>query len=212
MNSPYKTLIDTNILMHRWTHQTEMKVWRERWGELDVEIPIARDIPKQKFDESQKWLQTELNALPHVISLVKDGVVSLFSSFELKSESMGLSTRPSLDSEYDLFKGVKIGTVPPPYNRTVVWSGDEESFVTNKKEKEAFLRDIKNERFRSLDQLTQGNKQADVFHVITAEYSNLDCFLTLDRKFLKAINGQKKVSLRVEVLSPSELVAKFRKP
>ena len=49
----------------------------------------------------------------------------------------------------------------------------------------------------------------DLYHVYSAEEAGLDCFLTLDKKLAAPLRGQARVTLTIEVLYPSELLARL---
>jgi hypothetical protein len=54
------------------------------------------------------------------------------------------------------------------------------------------------------------DKDADAYHIYSAECARLDYFLTLDKKLIKSVRHQRRLIFSVDVVLPSELVAKMR--
>lgn len=205
MTEPYKTLVDNSIWSHTVTHETRTEIWKGRWGNIDLELPVVKDFPKPPRQPSENWLQAQIECLPRVAALAVAGKIKLFTSVELVIEKMRGTPELTLELEYQLFRGIPVEYVPPAFERPLVWNASDEPFGPTKEELEEFLSSVTCSRFRNFVALTQGNKQPDVLHLMTAENAGLDCYVTVDGRFNRSVNSQTKVALSVDVLSPCEL-------
>jgi hypothetical protein len=94
-----------------------------------------------------------------------------------------------------------------PHQRSVTFSAFREDLFEENKKK--FLATIPDARFRELDLATGGHHSADCYHLWTAELNELDVFLTSDKKFRHAVDGQRNTSSTVEIMFPEELCSLF---
>ena len=62
------------------------------------------------------------------------------------------------------------------------------------------------ERFKSLCRGLSKKHYPDAFHLWTAETNRLDYFLTMDRKFPRALSTNRRLDFRCKAVSPDELL------
>ena len=143
-----------------------------------------------------------------IAQLAETGRIRLYDTIELTFEWMGRPMGPWRKGEFDLFKNVTVSRLKPPVERSVVFSGFD-SHDDFKDQKRRWLESIQEPRFLELKRVIYRKHWADAFHLWTAEVHQLDCLLTLEKKFRNNLESQKKLTSKVRILSPSELSERF---
>jgi hypothetical protein len=128
-----------------------------------------------------------------------------YSSQEIEFETWGLRRMHSLDPGSNPFRDVTFHRCQMRYSRSIVIGG---SFTQDwfREEKARFLATITDPRFRALDKATGGHHSSDCYHFWTAELNVLDVFLTMDGHFRNAFQNQRRLSSKVRIITPHELV------
>lgn len=208
--APLTVLLDGMIRPWAITHIWMMKPQTVQWGPRKITLPVANLEAKAPLGQIHAWLQGQLDCLPHIAHLAEVGNIKCYTTIEIAFEGWG---RPGVDgkgTEIDLFRNVRIEKIPPAVNRTMQWSRSEGE---TKERKQAFLKSIREPRFLELVSVIGLTHAGDIFHLWSAEKAGLDCFLSADRKFINAVNNarkdRRKVKIKVDVLSPSELCERF---
>lgn len=183
------------------------------------------------------WLRGEIETLSEVAELVRGGQVQAFTTAELHAEGFRAAKFPS-PGHIDAFEGCQISELPPPFDRSKFGLDLDQfvskedaigyciSFLLTPDLEQItkFIEGMKRNPRYSLNQfeekclrnasvfkeLCRGIDEThypDALHFWTAEEHGLDAFLTLDQKF-RNVTERQRISMKCDVLYPSELVAK----
>lgn len=154
-------------------------------------------------------LKREVDLLPQIAEIAKEGEFELLAHPETTYESWGL---PAMGSPTGPFYGAPITKAESPikYGRTIFAPGISADELTK-----TFLTGIRDARFQTLAKLTggyQGSKQPnlnqllDAFYIWCAEHSKCQYLLTLDFKLIRVVRNSKRQNLTVRLVKPSELL------
>lgn len=200
-----KVLIDRNIERNAITHQSVERLKSIHWGGQNYSLSV---VERQKIPlrEDERFRNEQLPYLATVTELARAGDVMLFTSFELRMERIRQRAIGPGYVGLDMLDGVKVDTVRAPVDRTIAIAPFGRSSGLNKAEQENFLRSIRDSRFVAIRNVVGEAHIVDAFHLWTAEVSDLDVFLTMDKRFLNVIEQErKKIQSSVAVRSPREL-------
>lgn len=205
-------LVDNSVLSCGITHETaQISTGTKKWGNIDVDTGYVARVSVHSLKSESREL-THLKYLPGLVSLAKNGHLKLFTSAELADEQfrqpMGrYSGYGSFD--YNIFSRVKIESVD---GHTFPTLGP--SYLNLKspleQQRERLKSRIENDDlFRALVNQLGPNNTQDAWHIRTAEFHQLFCFLTMDFKLRKnvEVNGRREPlrSLITKVMTPLEL-------
>src|SRR5204863_2295591 len=139
--------------------------------------------PNEKIPDAV--LRREVDLLPAIADLVKEGRLAAVTDMETRFESWGL---PKMASWTGVFYGAPICHASPPINcNRMLFCADRDCVEMQHQ----FLRKIKHPRFLRLQKITGAheakgrrywNQMLDAFAVWCAEHNCCDYFLTLDFK------------------------------
>jgi|SRR5208282_597557 hypothetical protein len=208
MTTPLKALLDASIWNEVVTHDHYVVRKNIRRGGTTqfVSVELQPRILRGKTAAASREI---FEAMSKVARLAESGQVRLYDTAELMFEWMGRPIGAWRKTEFDLFKNVKVYRLKSPIERSVAFGG----FDSNddfKDQKRRWLENIQEPRFLELKRVIDRKHWADAFHLWTAEVHGLDCVLTLEMKFRNNLANQKKLTSRVDVISPSELAERFR--
>lgn len=192
------------------THCWVVKPQTVRWGPLAVTRSVQTVIPRARLEASQAWRQKQLDWLPRIAHLAEGGRIKLYTTIEIDFEGWGRPGVVGKGTEVDLFRNVRIEEIPPAVDRTLRWSGIEGE---TKDKKQAFLDSIRQRRYLDLKAVIGPSHAGDIFHLWSAEQAGIECFLSVDHKFINAVNNAKRnrkgIQIKVDALSPVELCERF---
>ncbi len=176
------------------------------WGDRDVSADIATTIPRARRED---WLQYEIDYLPQIANLIREGRIEACVTAELRLEVACLKFGGLVTTEYSIFHGLHIRALPPPfpYQRIVA-----SAFHTSEELdslRESVLRTNFDKRFNELKAAVGGNKNADAFHILSAERAGVDYFLSADRRLINSLRNQRAVIPTVKIAYPSEFLHAF---
>lgn len=230
-----RVLIDRNLEQYALTAEGVVQTKTEKWGPHTVTADIygyrAKALPKAE------WPRRQIEALPTITRLAREGKIVFCTSHELKFESFRAS-RGWRGSRGDLFRGIVYECVPAAIERSYFWqtidlnkytSGEGQvgwykNFLLKVDENQLLERlkghiefpdfdrqNIENlGRFRELCKyLDTDDHIRDAFHLWTAEVNNLNYFLTVDKKFINKMTRSTPLSLSTPPITPAELVKKL---
>jgi len=188
---------------------------------------------KPSLSRDQHWRQRQIEAMPTIARLVRDGQLTLADSTELSLEEIKGTYVGVSGITGDLFRDVRWKHVPAAIERSKFQQIDMDSY-TRKGTVIAFCKillgldsrevaarprflqrftDFEQENLRSLDRFRlicaglNENHYPDALHLWTAEVNGLDYFLTADRRFTNAMTKTSRVSLTTRLVSPVDLLA-----
>jgi hypothetical protein len=209
MKRPLKVLFDACLWNETVTRDYYMVRKDIDWGGRNHHIAIAELQPRKLRGKNLAGSSEIFEAMKNVARLAESGRIRLYDTVELMFEWMGRPVGPWRNTEFDLFKNLTISRLKSPVERAVVFSGfdSNDDFMDQKRR---WLQSIQEPRFLELKRVIDRKHWADAFHLWTAEVCELDCFLTLEKKFRNNLASQKKLTSTVEVLSPSDLAERFR--
>jgi hypothetical protein len=231
-DGPVKILIDRNVQARAVQSEPAVREQTIRWGKTDVTSEF-HGYRGKRLPEGE-WLVRQIKCLPTIARLAKEGRVLLFSSEELFFESF-TAARGLAGWSGDLFRGVKISSVPAAversYFRQTIDFGKHASGASQAEFYEEFLLkidettivplleehmdlpafDLQNlrsvGRFRELCAgLDSSDHRRDAFHLWTAEANGLAYFLTMDRRFINVMTQTKKTELPTVPICPEDLL------
>jgi hypothetical protein len=195
-------------------------------------LGIRRIPPRSK----EPWRQQQIEALPTITRLAREGRVKLCHCAELIEESWGGDYLGAGGFVGDLFNGVPLHDVPEAVVRSHFQQLDFAEYV--KKEKVIqFCRDVllgcsydmfekrpqflsrftdferenlkRLDRFKQLCSALPENHYPDALHLWTAEVNGLDYFLTADKTFINVMTKTSRVPLPTRPISPSDLLTEL---
>lgn len=202
-----KALIDTNVWDCRTTHEWVHVEKKFRWGDGSFTTVLVEPqvrLIRPTLDESLRIY----DALRSVGDLGRNGTLALYRSMEIAFEGMYRPIRGGMLDEHDVFCGVRATVVHGPVLRDFVFTGRKNDANT---EKLAFMEHISAPRFRDLRKNVAKRHLLDLYHLWTAEHHGLDCFITLDTKFVNAVTFPKPLKTSVRVCTPFQFVELFQK-
>jgi hypothetical protein len=209
LSRPFTVLLDGMIRPWGITHEWRLRDQTVKWGTLTVTLPVEVVSPRPQLESKHNWLQAQIDCLPHVAALARNKVVKFYKTIETDFETWGRPNRVGRGTEFDVFWDVPIEEIPPAMERTIILGGVKGE---TKEGKNRFLDSIHESRFLELRAAIGKKHSGDIFHLWSAEKAGLDCFLTVDCKFVNAFRHQKRTHSNVAVVFPTELCERFRCP
>lgn len=212
-----KVYVDTNVFKFAATElpRTRRVFKGVNWGGVtqlaEVHQPITVN-PNERIEPGSE-LRAEVQLLPKVAQLARDGVIVLAISSETTIELSGI---PNLDSMTgELYNAPRILVQPPIRYGRVVFGGTEDftdlqlNFIEALKDK----RLLELRRTCGADQGAKVNRNQllDAFHLWCAEFNACEYFLSLDFKLARVI-GRAKTKPSCRIVRPSELLSLLDSP
>lgn len=201
-----------------------------RWGGRDLTSPVAGWKPKPHI--GGEWLREQVRCLPTISRLVAQGAILLYTYSELEFEEW--SGRPEMMGTFgDLFSRRAIRKCPAAVNRPRFRQNVDFHYYLERDELISFcnfllalepsllqeatafwntLPVLEQEnllqlgRFKSLCRSLSKKHYPDAFHLWTAETNRLGYFLTMDRKFPRALSTNRSLDFRCKAVSPDKLL------
>lgn len=229
--APKRILVDNCVLSLGEIARGVLTKTEVPWGNRVETVEIAGLMAKPRFGSDHKWKQDQLECLPTVARLAREGKLLLHKYVELEFEGWQRSQAPA-SSTANLFYCIPFTRVPSAVERSRIQQMDfqsyldedaivkfckllldikEESLLSSKALAELFtsyeLANIANlRRFREMCVGLAEKQYRDALHLWTAEVAGLDYFLTVDRRFVRAMRESRKLELPCKPLSPAELL------
>jgi hypothetical protein len=170
---------------------------------ITVDVPANPVSSRAQFEGNKAWLQYEINALPRIAELARMGRFELCINTEVDFE---LAWLPPVIPELSVFNGLCLRRIPDPffYGRIVASPYLACKELDDLRQKIFAARF--DERFNKIKQAAGGNKNADAFHILSAERAGVEYFVTADKRLINSLRNQRRVQLGVKVVFPSELL------
>jgi len=210
---PTKLFLETNVMKFSATRIERLirvnKPTRNAQGEITGVLLLEPGYinPNEKIQNPE--LKREADLLPQIADAAKAGKFELLTHREAMYEGWGL---PNMNSVTGDFYDAAVTEVEAPikYGRMLFYPG-----IPAKELAKNFFVGIQDRRYRALAKLVgayQGKNQyslnqlRDAFFLWCAEYNNCEYLLTMDFKFIRMIERDKKHNVQVKVVRPSELL------
>lgn len=197
---------------------------------MENRLFLMQARPARTADES--WLQDQIECLPTIARLAREGFLELFTYEELQMESCKRAGLPEQRRFGDVFKDTTVSWIPAAVRRGLFFQTNSsehlraegliefcEWLVTDFHlswldapyvQREITETEIRNlievERLRTICNPIARKHYGDAFHVWTGEVNQLPLFLTTDRKFIRAATQNGNRELPCNPLSPSALL------
>jgi hypothetical protein len=224
------TLIDLSVL-RRGVFTQETHIQRKiTWANREFLVETAEWEPKPLPEDL--WLRRQVDCLPTIVRLAREGRIVLSSYSELDFEEMRAS-RGMAGTFGDLFSGVEIKKCQPAANRSRFRKNIDFGYYLKKEEllefcdfllqlPESLLQQtpeiwatlptseqenlLQISLFKLLSLHLARTHYPDAFHLWTAEINGLDYFLMMDKKFPNALQNRRDLDLHCRVVSPDDLL------
>jgi hypothetical protein len=197
-----KVLFDASVLSHAVRLRRSQQPRTVTWGGKLHEWSATVLQPKPS---RTGWLQDQINALPAIAALARAGRIQPFTSPEIVLEVAEGPPDALWRTPASVFEGVPLERAPVPFEYTRVVASYTDKPGDAKMRRHRFFADLKEPRLDQLRRVLGPKKDADAFHILTAERAGLDAFLTDDRRVLNVI-ARSTFELHVRVVSPVELI------
>lgn len=210
--APLGILVDSNILHHAVTHETEwISTGQSLWGGVhSLDTGYAARMPVHNR-RTQKAEYADIKYLPGLVRLFRTKHLKLWSSIELKAEqSQHPGARFDATRLYDhtLLKPNELDCVDGS-----PWGLLMDRSLSQSSAQQARLAASKDERYQELVKVLGASNTQDAWHLRTAELHGLPYFLTMDYRLVRNIAAQKRnrsiSSLTTEAITPSALGARL---
>ena len=233
--APTKVLIDHSVRQDAITGEHGFEFEQAQISGIKYRYlqSVTRKRPPRR-----DWKQGEIEVLPRVAALIRNGQIQAFTTGELYAEGFRAQKFPS-PQYIDIFEGCTFDTLSPPLDRSKWGLGLDqfcskedvinycecifltpsservEDFIAGMRENPRFDLSRFEEKclkrshvFRAICRGIDRTHYPDALHLWTAEENRVDVFLTHDKKFRNVIARQK-IDLICKVLFPSEFLAEF---
>lgn len=182
--------------------------WGDRHHVVDVHKPVLVNANTKFLRQGNHGRFADTVALRYVAAFAKEQKISLLCHDEVRIELMGL---PRVAGAGPIFYGAPIRRVedPFPYQRI--------AFDSSRRDHQfEFFAGVNHPRFLQLQRVSgayQGaqrpphrNQLIDAFHLLCAETSGAEFFLTLDDKLIRTVAHKRKHAPRVQLITPVRLL------
>jgi hypothetical protein len=221
---PISLLVDNAILSYGNVAET-----------ISVPVPnygnrLLLIAAKPARSANEKWLQNQIESLPTIARLAREGRVSLNTYSELEFEFGRSKTSFPANIFGDVFQGVPISRVNAPIERSFFFQEDLSSYV-QKESQTKFCRwllclspgvnvgvlmqrvggeqinNFKNlDRYREICRSLHPTHFVDAFHLWTGEVNRINYFLTADGRFVRALANDRTLQLDCRPIFPADLL------
>lgn len=227
MASAVTALVDLSVIRDAVTVEPAVQDQTLVWGQEPIHVQIG-GYRRKAWHLHDDYKREQVNALPTIATLARDGTLALHTYSELMFEEFwgAQGMRGSVD---DMLAGVRFRSVPAAVER----SRFQQSDVLEHAQREPFnnfydlLRDLSDDllsaidpyltgferqnvadigRFRDLSRHVPRKHYADMFHLWTAETNRIPYFLTMDHKFVNFMFETSQCEVKAEPVTPTELL------
>lgn len=205
------------------------------WGDRTHTVSLVGWERRPDLPLSQTWRKSQIECLPTLARLAREGRLTICSYNELKFEEW--RGRRGMQGTFgDLFGDITISKVQPAVERSFFQQSTEIKRQVSKDTLVEFCQFLINTdpilwesvpriwqilpefsrinlvnliKFKDLCGPLTKNHFADAFHLWTAEVNNLDFFLTIDKKFSNAVRQNRSLDFHCAPAAPELLVQAF---
>lgn len=231
-----KLLVDLSVLRNAVVTQPATINKTVMWGDRSVTVPVWGWQRKPELPRDQDWRRRQLQCLPTLARLTREGILKLHSYIELGfEESRGQQGMKNTFG--DLFAKVPIHIIPAAVERSHFRQTINFSEHISKEAQIEFcefllqlepssiratpafwdrLTDFEKsnlcmlDRFKAICNGLARSHYADAFHLWTAEVNRMDFFLMVERRFPNALRNNRDLALQCRVATPEELIQELQ--
>lgn len=229
---PLKVFLDNCIVSVSDTMQCVKERFPLNRGDSVQWVEVVGYMRKPLPDPKDQWKRKEIECLPTIGRVAREGRIALFTYSELRSEGWKRSGSFPANTIGNIFSGVPINYVDAAVERSYFSQAESSEYLKTEHvikyckwlmtpgiEKIAdrlscnpvypmqLLNNLRNaQRFRDLCRGLAEKQYPDALHLWTAEASGSSIFLTIDGKFIRAMTQSKKIDLPCKPAPPSELL------
>lgn len=206
---------------------------------VEIEIRgVSRSVQVRGFERrpapgpDEEWKRNQLDCLPSVARLAREGVVSCYTYSELRHEAWKRPGSFPTNIIGRLFSEVPFVDVDAAVERSYFFQTDFSEYISTDqvvkfckwlnaakfdehidrlaalgRYPEFLLANLRNvDRYRNLCAGLSERQYPDAFHLWTAEVNGAKYFLTTDRKFIRALTQSKNIELPCAPVGPERLL------
>lgn len=179
---------------------------------------------------NEKWLQSQIEALPTIARLAREKRIALTTYIELDFEFQRRKTGFPANLFGDVFAGVSIAGVTAPIERPYFFQEDMSAYARKKAQTEfcswllsieslpvsdEWKRRIGPEQFKNFQRLDRyreichslhPSQFVDAFHLWTGEVNGIEGFLTTDGTLVRALGTNRDLQLKCRPVFPTDLL------
>lgn len=211
-SGPLGVLVDNTVLDHAVTHETAwIPTGKAKWGATEIETGYSARIAVHPAD-SQSREYRNVRFLPGLVSLARQGLLTLHTSAEIDAERFHQPIGRFRGYGYldlSLLSGVEIKSVD---GRVFPTLGPEwMELPTSREQQHQRLKRAEDEdtTYASLVEVLGRKNSQDAWHIRTAEKFGLFCFLTMDFGLLDTLAAQRNANrvkaMATKVMTPEQL-------
>jgi hypothetical protein len=179
---------------------------------------------------SEKWLQSQIEALPTIARLAREGRIILNTYSELEFESQRSKKSFPANLLGNIFADVPISRVKAPIERSYFFQEEMTAYVHKEAQikfckwllaiecspkRDELVERLSREhvgsfrnlnRFREICHNLHSSLYVDAFHLWTGEINGIEKFLTTDGTFVRALANNRKLKLNCRPIFPTDLL------
>jgi hypothetical protein len=216
---PIGVLVDNTVLGHATTHETAwISTGDQAWGPHTIKTGYAARIPVHAADPAAREYE-HVRYLPGLISLARNGHVTLYSSGELDDERFYQPSgrfRGYGYCDHNLFEGVEMKSIDGIAFPTLGPSRMGLPGAEDQKRERLRAEEASDSDYASLVAVLGRKNSQDAWHIRTAETHGLFCFLTMDFSLMKCLESQKNAprirGMKTLVMTPADLGSYLKLP
>lgn len=106
-NIPIRVLLDRSVVVYTDTTDPVIRTEKVEWGGSTLELPISGYRRKLRLGQKHKWLQDQIDCLPTLMRLTREGDIQLYTYDELAFEYFRGSTG-NRGVKGDLMRGIRV--------------------------------------------------------------------------------------------------------
>lgn len=229
---PKKVFLDNCIVSISDTVQGAQKSTKVSWGGKEHTIQVSGFEGKPLPRDDEVWKREQIECMPTIGRLARQNVIALSIYVEIQFEGWKRPRSFPATAIGNVFNGIEFEYVDAAVERSYFFQSSLDDYIDNQRmidfckwllkinpdiliEKIMKARDFPDfllinlrnvERFRELCKGLSEKQYPDAFHLWTAEVNGADCFLTIDKKFIRVMTETNKAKMPCPPLSPSQLL------
>jgi hypothetical protein len=211
--TPLRVLVDNTVLYHGVTHETAwVPTGTKNWGGVvDVKTGYSARVSVYSPDSTSRE-HTNVTYLAGIAELARKGFLELLTSAELADERFRQPAGRFHGygwHDFNILADINMASVDGYCLPSMGFA--YQNLPSPAEQQRARLRALEqgDNLFRQLVDVLGRNNSQDAWHIRTAEVHRLFCFMTMDFRLLKTLEGSRKLepicSLRTKIMTPAEL-------